>query len=91
MSYLGPAGILSTGDPVQDEIQILEEQGPEDDLFEEEPFDTDYICGICDECGFRKLGAFFVGDKKDLEDAKEKLREQHRAKRPRCRGTLDFG
>jgi len=89
--YLGPAGIFSTGSPSSDEMQIMEERGPDDGLFEEEPVEEDLVDGICHECGFWEQEIFYIGDKKDLEDAKETLRKKHRAERPGCQATLHFG
>jgi hypothetical protein len=90
--YPGPAGIFSTGDSYQDSLQILAEQGPlEDDLFEEEPIDEDYVSAHCTRCRFWKEEIYFAGDAEDLKKAKEKLRQRHQAEFPRCQGTLQFG
>lgn len=89
--YLGPAGIFSTDNPVSDEMQILAEQGPEDELWEEEYPVEDIIHGICHRCSFWEWEFYWTGDLRDLEDAKEKLNKRHRAERPGCPGILDFG
>jgi len=89
--YFGPAGIFSTDNPVSDMMQIMAEQGPEDELWNEEYPEVDVVYGVCGECYFRSQELFCVSFRKDLEDAKEKLRQRHRAERPGCPGILDFG
>jgi hypothetical protein len=98
--YYGPAGIFSTDNPVSDAMQIAEEEGPEEDqdalYYGEEPWDDywpaeDVVYGCCSQCYWWDHDLFWEGDSKDLELAKDRLREKHSRERPECSGELEFG
>lgn len=84
MTYLGPAGIFSTGDAAADQSQIeCEQAGQEDGSGDDQVF----VQAKCLVCGYHDQDEYRRGD---LSATRESLEEDHKKESPSCPFALTF-
>lgn len=88
MTYLGPAGIFSTGDAAADQRQIeCEQGGPEEDS---EDSDTSFLAGKCPQCGYHGQEEYWRESLQARQQAEEILKKEHGSMNHSCKGTVSF-